>query len=131
MALVGGFFPYPVFRADDEKAVASLRWFADRAHGAGSMYPGMGRNILCSWYAAWLSAAFSIIGRPDEAYEWLREYTRSAGLFGEAWEINEPGVSLSRPWFATSAGVFLTAVNIWLHGHPEGRMDRAADGVSV
>lgn len=131
VALVGGFFPYPVFQADDEKAVASLRWFADRAHGAGSMYPGMGRNILCSWYAAWLSAAFSIIGRPDEAYEWLREYTRSAGLFGEAWEINEPGVSLSRPWFATSAGVFLTAVNIWLHGHPEGRMDRTADGVSV
>ena len=48
--------------------------------------------------------------KTGEAYEALQEAYPSAGVFGELFEINESEVCL-RPWFATAAGIFVSAVN--------------------
>jgi len=46
----------------------------------------------------------------DKAYEALTQSYKSVGVFGEMFEINEETVRY-RPWFATAAGIFVSAVN--------------------
>ena len=72
------------------------------------MYP-RGQKV-CPWYAAKMSASMTALGDRTEPYRWLSEAAGAIGLFGETWEINEPGVR-SRPWFATASGNCVFAVN--------------------
>ena len=41
-------------------------------------------------------------------------HAREDGVWGEYWEINEPGVAECRPWFMTAAGNCLYAINSML-----------------
>ena len=52
------------------------------------------------------SMAASMIALCDskESYRWLSEAASAQGLFGETWEINEPGLRI-HPWFTTASGV--------------------------
>lgn len=109
VATVAGYFPYPYFSAHDDKALAALKHFETVAKTAGNMYP-IGENV-CTWYAAWLSAAASKAGEKEMACRWLSEAAATQGCFGEAWEIKE-GKVRSRPWFATASGMYLVACGL-------------------
>ena len=45
-----------------------------------------------------------VLGDRQEPYRWLSEAASAQGLFGETWEINEPGVRF-HPWFTTASGM--------------------------
>ena len=48
----------------------------------------------------------------------LDEAAGATGLFGETWEINEPGLRI-HPWFATASGNCVFAVNEMLVKSPQ------------
>lgn len=108
MATLAGFFPFPVFPPDHAPQREAVRHFIDEGRASGNMYP-TGKNA-CPWYAATMSAAASWMEDRTEPARWLREAAGAAGLFGEFYEINEPGV-VHHPWFATAAGNCLFALN--------------------
>ena len=107
VATVSGYFPYRVFGPDEPRAIAALRHFDRVAATAGNMY-NYGERV-CSWYAAWISAAASRAGEREIALKWAKVAAESAGLFGECWEIRESATVRSRPWFATASGMFAYA----------------------
>ena len=107
VAVVAGYFPYRVFGPDDVRARAALRHFDTVAAKAGNMY-ACGEKV-CSWYAAWISAAASRAGEREMAIKWAKVAAESVGLFGECWEIREGTKVRSRPWFATASGMFAFA----------------------
>ena len=109
VAVLGGLFPYPLFDRMEPRAVGALHHFISIARTAGNMYPT--GNRVCTWYAGWLSAACAAAGEPEAALQSLREAADACGRFGECWEINEPGVMMSRPWFATASGMVVLALN--------------------
>ena len=109
MATLAGFFPFPIFAGDHRMQRDTVTHFINEGRASGNMYP-TGKNV-CPWYAGTMSAAASWMGDRREAVRWLREAWSAAGCFGEYFEINEPGVAVSRPWFGTAAGNCLYAIN--------------------
>jgi len=108
MATLAGFFPFPIFAPDHAPQREAVRHFIAEGRASGNMYP-TGKKI-CPWYAGTMSAAASWMEDRTEPVRWLREAATAAGLFGEYFEINEPG-AVCHPWFATAAGNCLYAVN--------------------
>jgi len=108
MATLGGLFPFPIFDGTNPLQVKAADHFFEYGRTSGNMYP-VG-NSICPWYAGTMSAAMSRLGNRVEPVRWLREAASAAGLFGEFWEINEPGARM-HPWFATAAGNCLNALD--------------------
>ena len=81
------------------------------AHGAkaGNMY-AVGKRV-CPWYAATMSVAAGMTGERTAPLVWIDEAGRSAGEWGEYWEINEKGGARMRPWFMTAAANTLYAID--------------------
>ena len=110
MGTLAGFYPFQVFGRDSAMQVAAVRHFLANGEAVGNMYV-MGKRI-CPWYAATMSVAALRAGDTGlSPVRWLQEASRSAGCWGEYWEINEPGVAEYRPWFMTAAGNCLYAIN--------------------
>ena len=109
IGLVGGFYPFPVFRASDPPARATADYFFANASSVGSMYPsGTG---ICSWYAAKMALTLLALGEREAPANWLTAAaTQSLGPFGETYEMREPARSYqTAPWFTTAAGACIEA----------------------
>lgn len=109
VGLVGGYYPFPVFRATDRLARASAEHFFANASSVGSMYPsGTG---VCSWYAAKMALTLLALGEREAPVKWLEEAARQAiGPFGETYEMHEPERNYqTAPWFTTAAGACIEA----------------------
>lgn len=108
IAVFAGKYPFDVLDSEDPKLRRA--WQDYEEHGAryGNMYP-IGTHIS-PWYAAWKAESYARAGMAEKAREALREVYPSAGVFGELFEINEPGIRI-KPWFTTAHGIFLSAVN--------------------
>lgn len=125
MGTLAGLFPFRTFGRDNAAQMNAVRHFLDSGTSFGNMYE-TGRRI-CPWYAATMAMAALRAG--DDRHppvRWLQEAARSAGLWGEYWEINEPGVSLFRPWFMTAAGNCLYAFDQLFVADREGAIYLAA-----
>ena len=110
MGALSGLYPFQVFGRDSAEQVAAARHFLANGEAFGNMY-ATGKRI-CPWYAATMSIASLRAGDAEHPpVRWLQEAFRSAGCWGEYWEINEPKVSEFRPWFMTAAGNCLYAIN--------------------
>ena len=109
MGTLAGYFPFPVFTKGHPKQTAAVDFFLAQGAKGGNMYPH-GKNI-CPWYAATMAIAALRAGEGGRALPLIREAARSAGVWGEYWEINEPGVAEFRPWFMTAAGTCLYAID--------------------
>ena len=109
IGLVGGFYPFPVFRASDSLARATADYFFANASSVGSMYPsGTG---VCSWYAAKMALTLLALGEREAPAKWLvAAATQSIGPFGETYEMREPERNhQTAPWFTTAAGSCIEA----------------------
>ncbi len=125
MGTLAGFFPFRTFDRSNEKQVAAVSHFLKNGQASGNMYD-TGKRI-CPWYAATMAMASLRAGNKEyPAVSWLQEAHRSAGCWGEYWEINEPGVSEFRPWFMTAAGNVLYAICQLLVADMEGGVQLAA-----
>ena len=109
MGTLAGYFPFPIFPKGHPLQTAAVDYFLAQGAKAGNMYP-TGKKI-CPWYAATMAMAALRAGEGEKAVPLLKEAARSAGAWGEYWEINEPGVAEYRPWFMTAAGNCLYALN--------------------
>ena len=98
---LAGLYPFPIFGADNARQASAARHFLAVGKSAGNMYP-MGRKV-CPWYAGKMAASLVALGDRSEPYRWLSEAAGAQGLFGETWEINEPGLRI-HPWFTTASG---------------------------
>jgi len=105
---LGGFYPYPIFPFDHPAQRKAAEAFMTGGAASGNMYP-TGRRI-CPWYAAKMAATLNEMHEGAAAVAWLRTAAESRGLFGEYWEIREPG-QYFHPWFTTAAGSTLFALN--------------------
>ena len=105
---LAGYFPFRIFGKDDALQRNALAWFLEKGGAVGNMY-AMGRQT-CPWYAAWTAIAAQRGGLREESFRRLVEADRSAGLWGEFHEINEPSRPLMRPWFMTAAANCLYAI---------------------
>ncbi|HPA18749.1 MAG TPA: GDSL-type esterase/lipase family protein [Verrucomicrobiae bacterium] len=119
VATLGGLYPFPVFGKKDDLQVNAARHFIQNARSAGNMYP-MGSKV-CPWYAGKMSVTMTLLEDRVEAVRWLREAASVTGLFGETWEINEPGLRI-HPWFATASGNCVLALNQMLLCDAEGEL---------
>lgn len=108
VATLGGLYPFPVFGEKDDLQANAARHFIQNARTAGNMYP-MGSKV-CPWYAGKMSVTMTLLEDRVEAARWLGEAASVMGLFGETWEINEPGLRI-HPWFATASGNCVLALN--------------------
>lgn len=126
VGLLAGFFPFPTFGRDNVFQMNAAKAFLEQGKKAGNMYP-MGREV-CPWYAGTMSVAALRMGDGEAAYRWVDEAWRSAGVWGEYYEINEPGVAVCKPWFMTAAGNCLYAVCKLLVTEEDGEI-RIAAGV--
>ena len=109
MGTLAGYFPFPIFPKGHPLQTAAVDYFLAQGAKAGNMYP-TGKKI-CPWYAATMAMAAMRAGEGEKVVPLLKEAARSAGAWGEYWEINEPGVAEYRPWFMTAAGNCLYALN--------------------
>jgi alpha-L-fucosidase 2 len=98
---LAGLYPFPIFGADNARQASAARHFLAAGKSAGNMYP-MGKSV-CPWYAGKMAASLVALGDRSEPYRWLSEAAGAQGLFGETWEINEPGLRI-HPWFTTASG---------------------------
>ncbi len=105
---IGGFYPYNIFDKSEKKQVAAVYDVMKHLSFLGNMYP-MGKAV-CSWYVAWISTALVVAEDNVIPEQLLSATARNVGQFGETWEINEPNVRFC-PWFTTSAGNYVYAVN--------------------
>lgn len=105
---LGGLYPFPIFNGGNERQRNAAWHFIREGKSAGNMYP-MG-NKVCPWYAAKMSASMTELGDRNEPGRWLEEAAGAIGVFGETWEINEPGLRI-HPWFATASGNCVFAIN--------------------
>ncbi len=112
MGVLAGYFPFPVFPKGHKEQTAAVDWFLSHGVKAGNMY-ATGKNI-CPWYAATMAIAAMRAGEGEKALGLIKEAGKSAGVWGEYWEINEPGVAECRPWFMTAAGNCLYAIDTML-----------------
>ena len=110
MGTLAGFYPFRTFDRSNAAQVKAVRHFLDNGTAFGNMY-ATGRQV-CPWYAATMAMAALRAGDVVHSpLRWIEEAYRSAGCWGEYWEINEPGVSQCRPWFMTAAGNCLYAID--------------------
>jgi len=108
VATLGGLFPYPIFdKSNDLQREAAYRFIRD-GRLAGNMYP-VGKQI-CPWYAGKMAVAMTLLEDNVEPVKLLREAAGVTGLFGETFEINEPGTVVAHPWFSTASGNVLVAL---------------------
>ena len=124
MGTLAGYFPFPVFPKGHAQQTAAVDYFLAQGAKGGNMYP-TGKKI-CPWYAATMAMAALRAGEGEKAVPLLKEAASSAGLWGEYWEINEPGVAEYRPWFMTAAGNCLYALNQMLLMEADGECRLAA-----
>ncbi len=125
MGTLAGFFPFRTFDRANAKQVAAVAHFLKNGQTFGNMYD-TGKRI-CPWYAATMAMASLRAGNAEyPAVRWIQEAERSAGCWGEYWEINEPGVSEYRPWFMTAAGNVLYAICQLFVADMEGGVQLAA-----
>jgi len=125
MGTLAGLYPFRTFDRSNAAQVKAVRHFLANGEAFGNMY-ATGRRI-CPWYAATMAMASLRAG--DDKHppmRWLTEAFRSAGCWGEYWEINEPGVSQFRPWFMTAAGNCLYAINQLFVADMDGALHLAA-----
>jgi len=108
VAVFAGKFPFNVLADEDSRMLNAWEDFEKNGRAYGNMYP-VGNNIS-PWYAGWKALGYARAKLTEKAYESLQQAYPSAGVFGELFEINEAEVCL-RPWFATAAGIFVSAVN--------------------
>lgn len=108
IGVFAGKFPFDVLDADDPYLQPAWEDFLCNESAFGNMYK-VGKRVS-SWYACWKAEAYARIGNEKEAYSALQQSLLSVGAFHEMYEINEPG-SIFRPWFATAAGIYLSAMN--------------------
>ena len=108
IAVFAGKYPFNAIDAADEKLTAAWKDFEINGAKYGNMYV-LGKGIS-SWYACWKAEAYARAGMAKEAQASLAASYPSAGVFGEMYEINEPGVRL-KPWFTTASGMFISSVN--------------------
>ena len=108
MAVLGGFFPFPIFPPTHEPQRQAVRRFIDEGRASGNMYPTGSK--ICAWYAGTMSASMSWMEDRVEPTRWLKEAFSVSGNFGEFYEINEEGC-VCHPWFGTAAGNCLYAIN--------------------
>lgn len=108
VATLGGLFPYPIFdKHSDLQREAAYR-FIRNGRAAGNMYP-VGKKV-CPWYAGKMAVAMTLLEDNTEPIRLLREVAEVTGLFGETFEINEPGAVVTHPWFSTAAGNVIVAL---------------------
>lgn len=119
IAVFAGKFPFDVLPGDDERLLAAWKDFIRNEREYGNMYKGGERTS--AWYACWKAAGYARCGMQKEAYASLRQCFEEAGVFGELFEINEPGIMM-RPWFTTAAGIFLSTVCEMLIQSDEGKI---------
>lgn len=125
MGTLAGFYPFHAFDRTNGKQVAAVEHFLKNGQAFGNMYE-TGKRI-CPWYAATMAMASLRAGNVEfPAVRWLQEAACSGGVWGEYWEINEPGVSQYRPWFMTAAGNVLYAICQLLVADMEGGVHLAA-----
>ena len=108
IAVFAGKFPFNVLADEDSRMLNAWDDFEKNGRAYGNMYP-VGNNIS-PWYAGWKALGYARAKLTEKAYDSLQQAYPSAGVFGELFEINEADVCL-RPWFATAAGIFVSAVN--------------------
>ena len=108
IAVFAGKFPFDVLPDHDGKMLAAWEDFEINGAAYGNMYPWGGG--ISPWYACWKALGYARTKNPQKAYASLKQAYRSAGAFSELFEINEEKVRC-RPWFATAAGIFVSAVN--------------------
>ena len=111
VAMLAGLYPFPVFDATNALQAAAAWHFVKNGRTGGNMYP-FGKGT-CPWYAGKMSIAMTLLGDRVEPAKWLVEAALEQGLFGETYEINEPGCR-KNPWFATASGCVVEAVNAML-----------------
>lgn len=126
MGTLAGYFPFPVFPKGEPRQVAAVDHFLAQGVRGGNMYP-TGKKI-CPWYAATMAMAALRAGKGERMLPLLREADKSSGVWGEYWEINEPGLVRYRPWFMTAAGNCLYAINQMFVSDGDGEL-RLAQGV--
>ena len=124
MGTLAGYFPFPIFPKGHPQQTAAVDYFLAQGAKGGNMYP-TGKNI-CPWYAATMALAALRAGEGERVVPLLKEAAQSAGVWGEYWEINEPGVAEYRPWFMTAAGNCLYALNQMLLMEADGECRLAA-----
>ena len=108
IAVFAGKFPFDVIKNDDERLLSAWDDFIVSENKYGNMY--IGGSHVSSWYACWKAEGYARVGKGQEAYSCAKQALESAGVFGEMFEINEPGKRL-RPWFTTASGIFLSTIN--------------------
>ena len=117
---LAGYFPFRIFDKGNELQRNALAWFLEKGGAVGNMY-AMGKQT-CPWYAAWTAIAAQHGGRRDEVFKRLVEADRSAGLWGEFHEINEPSRPMMHPWFMTAAANCLYAIcEMLVSAGPDGK----------
>ncbi len=101
-------YPFDILEKDDEKMHAAWDDYILNEEKFGNCY-AVGKKVS-PWYACWKANGFARCGMGKEAYESAIQSLESVGVFGEMYEINEPGKRY-RPWFTTAAGVFMSAIH--------------------
>lgn len=119
VATLGGLFPYPIFDKDNALQREAAFRFVRNGRAAGNMYP-VGKGV-CPWYAGKMAVAMTLLGDKQEPIKLLREAANVTGLFGETFEINEPGIVVMHPWFTTASGNCLYALCQMLLCDAEGK----------
>ena len=119
VAVLAGLYPFPVFEGTNALQSSAAWHFIKHGRKGGNMYP-FGKGT-CPWYAAKMSIAMTMLGDRKEPYRWLNEASLEQGLFGETFEINEPGYCRT-PWFATGSGCVVEAVNTMLLANRDGEL---------
>ncbi len=109
IGVFAGSYPYQVFETPNALLRRAFADYIEHESVYGNMY-AMGCGVS-TWYAAWKAAAFARLGDAENCETSLHQAARAVGCFGEIFEINEPGVVQYRPWFTTSGGAYMTAVN--------------------
>ena len=109
MGTLAGFFPFPIFPREHPVMRKTVEHFLAHGAKAGNMY-AVGKRV-CPWYAATMSVAAGMTGERTAPLVWIDEAGRSAGEWGEYWEINEKGGARMRPWFMTAAANTLYAID--------------------
>lgn len=105
-----GTYPFDVIDRGDRFQTNAIDDYLGNEDIFGNMY-SVGRGV-CSWYACWKSIVFTRLSRRKESFDALSYVARTAGDFGEMFEINnrESG-AYYHPWFTTAAGILVYAVN--------------------
>lgn len=105
-----GTFPFPAIDRNDPLQTQAIDDYLLYEDAFGNMY-AVGSGI-CSWYACWKSVAYSRLRRSSDACGALEYVAKTAGNFGEMFEINnEASRTYTHPWFTTAAGMYVHAMN--------------------